>query len=42
MRFCIKAIEGSVEKLPGVNSVKVNLDSGNVKVEFNPDMYNNI
>jgi copper chaperone len=32
---CIKAIEGSVGKLSGVNSVKVNLDSGTVKVEFN-------
>ncbi|MET1178928.1 copper chaperone CopZ [Peribacillus simplex] len=34
---CISAIEGSVGKLPGVNSVKVNLDSGTVAVEFNPD-----
>ncbi|MFY0781788.1 copper chaperone CopZ [Peribacillus simplex] len=32
---CIKAIEGSVGKLSGVNSVKVNLDSGTVEVEFN-------
>ncbi|CAH0169662.1 cation transporter [Peribacillus sp. Bi134] len=39
---CIKAIEGSVEKLPRVNTVKENLDSGTVEVEFNPDMYNNI
>ncbi|MGE7587958.1 cation transporter [Peribacillus sp. NPDC101480] len=38
----MKAIEGSVEKLPGVNTVKENLDSGTVEVEFNPDMYNNI
>lgn len=34
---CIKAIEGSVGKLSGVNSVKVNLDSGTVEVEFNPN-----
>ncbi|MBT2668904.1 copper chaperone CopZ [Bacillus sp. ISL-4] len=32
---CIKGIEGSVGKLYGVNSVKVNLDSGTVEVEFN-------
>ncbi|WP_191567580.1 copper chaperone CopZ [Metabacillus idriensis] len=34
---CIKSIEGSVGKLSGVNSVKVNLDSGTVGVDFNPD-----
>ncbi|MGM0888897.1 MAG: copper chaperone CopZ [Bacillota bacterium] len=34
---CIKAIEGSVGKLSGVNSVKVILDSGTVEVEFNPN-----
>ncbi|MCM3676399.1 copper chaperone CopZ [Peribacillus simplex] len=34
---CIKAIEGSVGKISGVNSVKVNLDSGTVEVEFNPN-----
>ncbi|MFK9119569.1 copper chaperone CopZ [Peribacillus frigoritolerans] len=34
---CIKAIEGSVGKLSGVNSVKVNLDSGTVEVKFNPN-----
>ncbi|MFJ7940854.1 heavy-metal-associated domain-containing protein [Peribacillus sp. NPDC096622] len=39
---CYKAIEGIAEKLHGVNSVKVNLDSGTVEVEFNPDMNHNI
>ncbi|MCM3597928.1 copper chaperone CopZ [Metabacillus idriensis] len=34
---CIKSIEGNIGKLSGVNSVKVNLDSGTVEVEFNPD-----
>ncbi|MDM5222356.1 copper chaperone CopZ [Peribacillus sp. NJ11] len=34
---CINSIEGSVGKLSGVNSVKVNLDSGTVEVEFNPN-----
>ncbi|MEC0275409.1 copper chaperone CopZ [Peribacillus frigoritolerans] len=37
---CIKTIEGSVGKLSGVNSVKVNLDSGTVEVEFNPNDVN--
>lgn len=32
---CIKAIEGSVGTLSGINSVKVDLDSGTVEVEFN-------
>ncbi|QIZ08358.1 copper chaperone CopZ [Priestia megaterium] len=34
---CINAIEGSVGKLSGVTAVKVNLDSGTVSVEFNPN-----
>ncbi|MBD1380472.1 copper chaperone CopZ [Metabacillus arenae] len=34
---CIKSIEGSVGELSGVNKVKVNLDSGTVGVEFNPN-----
>jgi copper chaperone len=34
---CINAIEGSVGKLSGVTTVKVNLDSGTVSVEFNPN-----
>ncbi|PAE36673.1 copper chaperone CopZ [Bacillus sp. 7884-1] len=33
---CVKAIEGSVGELTGVESVKVHLDAGNVDVEFNP------
>jgi copper chaperone len=34
---CVKAIEGSVGVLNGVNLVKVNLDSGTVDVEYNPN-----
>jgi len=33
---CVKAIEGSVGELQGINSVKVNLESGTVNVSFNP------
>ncbi|MBT2698434.1 copper chaperone CopZ [Bacillus sp. ISL-40] len=33
---CVKAVEGSVGELQGVNSVKVHLKAGNVDVEFNP------
>ncbi|MDQ0199967.1 copper chaperone CopZ [Neobacillus ginsengisoli] len=33
---CVNAVEGSVSKLAGVDSVKVHLDTGNVDVEFNP------
>ncbi|MFD1737653.1 copper chaperone CopZ [Bacillus salitolerans] len=32
---CIKAIEGSVGELSGVNHVKVNLEQGTVDLEFN-------
>jgi copper chaperone len=32
---CVKAIEGSVGELNGVQSVKVNLDSGKVDVSYN-------
>lgn len=32
---CVKAVEGSVGKLNGVNSVKVNLKADTVDVEFN-------
>ncbi|MDQ0859883.1 copper chaperone CopZ [Bacillus sp. V2I10] len=34
---CIHSIEGSVGELTGVTNVKVNLDSGTVSVEFNPN-----
>ncbi|MGM0875722.1 MAG: copper chaperone CopZ [Bacillota bacterium] len=34
---CINSIEGSLGELSGVTSVKVNLDSGTVSVEFNPN-----
>jgi copper chaperone len=34
---CINSIEGSVGDLSGVTTVKVNLDSGTVSVEFNPN-----
>jgi copper chaperone len=33
---CVKAIEGSVGELTGVESVKVHLDAGKVDVEYNP------
>lgn len=32
---CVKAVEGSVGKLDGVSSVKVNLEDGTVAVDFN-------
>ncbi|WP_226683765.1 copper chaperone CopZ [Sutcliffiella horikoshii] len=31
---CVKAVEGSVGELEGVNSVKVDLSSGTVAVEY--------
>ena len=31
---CVQAVEGSVSKLAGVSSVQVNLDNGEVVVEF--------
>ncbi|MBO1511308.1 copper chaperone CopZ [Metabacillus bambusae] len=34
---CINSIEGNVGELTGVTNVKVNLDSGTVNVEFNPN-----
>lgn len=33
---CVNSVEGSVGKLEGVKSVKVNLTAGEVDVEFNP------
>ncbi|MFC0472851.1 copper chaperone CopZ [Halalkalibacter kiskunsagensis] len=33
---CVSAVEVSVGKLKGVNSVQVNLDSGTVLVEYDP------
>ena len=32
---CVKSVEGSVGALNGVNSVKVDLSSASVEVEFN-------
>jgi copper chaperone len=32
---CVKAIEGSVGELAGINNVKVHLKDGTVDVEFN-------
>ncbi|TKC15365.1 copper chaperone CopZ [Robertmurraya kyonggiensis] len=32
---CVKAVEGSVGELKGVNSVKVNLEEGTVAIDFN-------
>ncbi|MGF2617710.1 copper chaperone CopZ [Rossellomorea vietnamensis] len=34
---CVKAVEGSVGELNGVQSVQVNLDSGKVDVTYNSD-----
>jgi copper chaperone len=34
---CVNSIEGSVGELTGVTNVKVNLDTGTVSVEFNPN-----
>ncbi|MCQ6274554.1 copper chaperone CopZ [Bacillus sp. V3B] len=34
---CVKAVEGSVGGLNGVSSVKVNLESKTVDVEYNAD-----
>jgi copper chaperone len=34
---CVKAVEGNVGKLAGVNQVKVHLNEGLVDVEFNPE-----
>lgn len=31
---CVKAVEGAVGPMEGVNSVKVNLENGTVDVEF--------
>ncbi|KMY55074.1 copper resistance protein CopZ [Bacillus sp. FJAT-27231] len=31
---CIKAVEGSVGELPGVDSVKVALENGEVQVQY--------
>ncbi|MFD2216153.1 copper chaperone CopZ [Metabacillus endolithicus] len=35
---CVSSIEGSVGKLTGVQSVKVNLSSGEVDLEFDPSV----
>ncbi|MEH7107272.1 MULTISPECIES: copper chaperone CopZ [Bacillaceae] len=35
---CVKAVEGSVGKLAGVSSVKVNLDAATVDVEYNKEV----
>lgn len=32
---CVKTVEGSVGELKGVSAVKVNLEQGQVDVEFN-------
>ncbi|MFH0070546.1 copper chaperone CopZ [Peribacillus sp. NPDC056705] len=34
---CINSVEGNVGELSGVTTDKVNLDSGTVSVEFNPN-----
>jgi copper chaperone len=35
---CVNAVEGSVGKLDGVSSVKVDLENKSVDVEFNADV----
>ncbi len=35
---CVKAIEGSVGELSGVESVKVDLKAESVNVKFNPEI----
>ena len=35
---CVKAVEGSVGELSGVQSVQVTLDERKVAVEFNPSV----
>jgi copper chaperone len=34
---CVKAVEGSVGKLAGINEVKVHLDAGKVEVAFDKE-----
>ena len=34
---CVKAVEGSVGKLAGINEVKVHLDAGKVDVAFDKE-----
>lgn len=34
---CVKAVEGSVGKLEGVSSVKVDLDAATVAVDYNSE-----
>ncbi len=33
---CVKAVEGSVSELKGISSVQVTLDTGEVKVQYDP------
>ncbi|NMD68884.1 copper chaperone CopZ [Bacillus sp. DNRA2] len=35
---CVKAVEGSVGELNGVQTVKVDLKAGTVNVQFNPEV----
>ncbi|RFU66127.1 copper chaperone CopZ [Bacillus sp. V59.32b] len=35
---CVKAVEGSVGKLEGVENVKVDLENGKVDVKFNANV----
>jgi copper chaperone len=35
---CVKAVEGSVGALKGIESVKVDLKAGTVNVKFTPDV----
>jgi copper chaperone len=35
---CVSAVEGGVGELQGVSNVKVNLDTGAVDVEYDPEV----
>jgi copper chaperone len=36
-QHCVNAVEGSVGKLEGVSTVKVDLDRGTVNIDFDPE-----
>ncbi|MCM3161255.1 MULTISPECIES: copper chaperone CopZ [Metabacillus] len=36
-QHCVNSIEGSVGKLEGVSTVKVDLDRGTVNIDFDPE-----
>ncbi|PGT81884.1 copper chaperone CopZ [Bacillus sp. AFS040349] len=36
-QHCVNAVEGSLGKLEGVSTVKVELDKGTVNIDFDPE-----